>query len=151
MPRFSLTFKALNNRQLNQGPQNQTCFFYAANVADAQTIADAIASISNGTPTSLNQQVNDYGNPLGPFGDLTVNGGTVRYRASFVSPTRRLEQINIPYLRNDISGETVEALFEDLPVLNRENEDIGQWVKGEPVQRVDGPRVQQGAVAMPPV
>lgn len=152
MPRFTLTFKASNYSNLNNGPQNNSCFFHAASVANAEAIADAIAEVSNGTPVSLTQQIRDYGNPQPPFGDLGLNGGSSRYRCSFISATRRLEQITVPFKKQNVSDETMEALFEDLPVQNREGEDIGQWVKGEPIQRVDGARAATPAApAGPPV
>lgn len=147
MPRYTATFKGRNGTQLNSNPQNQSCFFYTDTDAHAEAIAERIASVSNGTLTSLTKQINDYNNPQPPYGDLTDHGGSNRTRVSFSNPaTRVFEQITIPFKRKDVSEEIIEGIFEDMTLQARTGADIGDVVKVELIQRVDGGRAAQPAM-----
>lgn len=138
--RFSATFKA-SGAPTTQGRQQTACFFYlddATSDADVLTVAQAIATLCNGDLVSLTSQIYSN-NPAGPWSSLTANGGSSRGRLLFRSSTRRAESLTVPYLRQNVTDDAIEAVFESgtFLFLNSAGEVLGDLVNIQKSQIIE--------------
>lgn len=155
--RYTGTYKATGLPSGISAPPSPSVFIYSDTDENANAFFQALENYQNAKLVSVTKQVlsdDTYG--AGPYPDAAANGGSSRERVSMRStpdaghPRGVLYQFNIPFLRDDISKEVVEATIEGATgIYNEQAIAIGQVVKIEEVARIDGTRADPQQPELP--
>lgn len=136
MPRYTFSIGA-SGVQNSNGRQNNGAFLYLADDAAAEAARVALNGLINGRVKSVTKQLFE---DLGPYEAATAHGGSDRAQIVCRNAAGAVENVTIPFVRQDVTRQQLEAFLES-NVLNFENRsggELGEVVKVTNVQIIDG-------------